>query len=256
MLIYSKELLMCGVQKFDPITFTANGTWKVPRGIKKIRVDCVGARGQNVSTGVGGNGGRVQCVLSVNGGETLHITVGTIPTKGATARYNASDIRIGGTELTNRVIVSGGGGGASYSDSYGVFPANGGAGGGLTGAAGKSNLRWGYSATGAAGGTQSAGGSGGSASTPYSRAYTGGTGAFGLGGKGDTGSGIACCGGAGWYGGGGGATSSFADEKTKANAAGGAGGGSSYANPDLCSEVIHTRGYRNGSGYITISMVE
>lgn len=237
---------------YKKLTFTEDSTWTVPSNVSSVDVDCVGAKGQNVSSGIGGNGGRVQCLLSVKGGETLYITVGTIPTNGATASYNASDIRIGGTEFANRVVVSGGGGGASYSDSYGVFPANGGAGGGLIGSTGTTNVRWGYSATGGAGGTQSAGGSGGTASAPYSRVFTGGTGSFGLGGNGDTGSGIACCGGAGWYGGGGGATSSFADEKTKANAAGGAGGGSSYTDPDFCSEVVHTQGFQNGNGYVTM----
>ena len=32
-------------RKFDPVTFTENGTWVVPAGIRKIAVDCVAASG-------------------------------------------------------------------------------------------------------------------------------------------------------------------------------------------------------------------
>lgn len=246
------------VKSFDAVTFTSSGTWTVPKGITKIKIDCVGAQGQNASNGVGGKGGRVQCTLKVNGGSVLNITVGKRPTSGSTASYNASDIRVGGTALSNRVVVAGGGGGASYaSNGYSTVYANGGAGGGsTTGGSGTTSVQWGYGATAGTGGTQSAGGAGGTASTPYSREFRGGTGTSGLGGNGDTYTGLAGSGGAGYFGGGGGATSAFVDEKTSAAAAGGAGGGSSYANSSYCSSVTHTQGYRSGNGYVTISMAK
>lgn len=65
---------------------------------------------------VGGKGGRVQCVLNVTSGQTLYITVGKIPTNNGTAVYNASDIRIGGQEYTDRVIVAGGGSSYTHPD--------------------------------------------------------------------------------------------------------------------------------------------
>ena len=35
--------------------------------------------------------------------------------------------------------------------------------------------------------------------------------------------------------------------------AAGGGGGSSYTKPELCSEVVHTQGFRSGAGYIILS---
>lgn len=252
---YNKEVRMykdVTRRFFKRVTFTENTTWTVPENVTLISVDCVGAKGWNDANCTGGNGGRIQCNLSVTPQQTLYFTIGTIPTNGPTASYNASDIRTNENSLENRIIVAGGGGSGSYANSYGIFPTFGGNGGGLIGGTGTTSLRWGYSSSGGTGGTQTEGGTGGTAATPYTRGFVGGVGTLGLGGNGDTYTGVAGAGGAGYYGGGGGATSSFADEKTKANAAGGGGGGSSYADPTLCSEVIHTQGYQNGDGYISL----
>lgn len=63
-------------------------------------------------------------------------------------------------------------------------------------------------------------------------------------------------GGAGWYGGGGAVSGHYwAGSSANGSSEAAAGGGSSYTNPTLCSEVVHTQGYRAGSGYVTISMV-
>lgn len=242
---------------FAPVTFNVSSslqTFTVPLGVSKIHVDCVASKGQDISASYiskGGKGGRVQCDLAVNGGETLYIMVGAIPTSGATASYNASDIRLGGNTLSDRIIVAGGGGGASYGQVYGyIGQAVGGDGGGTTGGTGgNSGIPNGGSAS---GGTQSAGGTGAYGS--FFVTARGGNGELGLGGVGDTHTGQACSGGAGYYGGGGGCSLSFASEDGGAGWACGGAGGSSYTNSD-CSNVVHTQGYNDGAGYITISFV-
>lgn len=230
------------VSSFEPVTFSASGalqTWKVPAGIKQIHVDCVASQGGNS----GGFGGRVQCDLAVTPGATLQIMVGIVPTNANSASYNASDIRIGGTEYANRVVVAGGGGSAS---SKGVA---GGAGGGLTGGKGGTGNSENTAGPGG-GGSQSAGGIGGSGGSGVK--YPGSSGTLGLGGKGGVGNAKAGAGGAGYYGGGGGSANNSMMSRTFAY---GGGGGSSYISPQLCTNVIHTQGFQTGAGYITISMV-
>lgn len=238
----TEEYLLIWNRRFNPVTFTENGTWEVPKWCHKIRVDCVAAKGG----ASGGLGGRVQCVLSVNGGETLNIIVGKIPATGYIAEYNASDIRTTPDDLYSRLVVAGGGGSGS---SHRV----GGAGGGLIGAQG--GTFHGSLTTGGGGGTQTAGGAAGIGvqAQTHGHHHPGEAGTFGMGANGGTCGydGNRGAGGAGWYGGGSGG-GSWCDS-SKGTAAG--GGGSSYTDPDLCSEVVHTQGYQNGSGYITISMV-
>lgn len=227
---------------FDPVTYNAGSSltqFTVPDGVSKIHVDCVASRGYG-SSGYG-KGGRVQCDISVNGGDVLYITVGNIPSGSSSASYNASDIRIGGTEYANRVIVAGGGGSKAPNGT------NGGDGGGLTGG---NSGQAGYQ-TPAYGGTQSAGGSrsNNTGGDVYVANY-GYNGTLGMGGSCTDGG--AGAGGAGYYGGGGG--SAFAITSVGATYSGG-GGGSSYTNSD-CSNVTHTQGHQDGAGYITISFVE
>lgn len=218
---YSKKEFMF-IEKFSPVTFTAYGTWKVPLGIRKVRVDCVAAQGNG-----GANGGRVQCVLNVTPGETLWLNVGI-----SANAYNASHISKGSDTLENRVIVAGGGGHGGWA----------GVGGGLTGGHGSTS---GYN-SGGAGGTQTGGGTGSYLTGGSPRGGSNGTaGSFGSGGTGWS------TGGAGWYGGGGG---SAWDISKVGVMYGGSGGGSSYTHPILCSGVTHTQGFRAGNGYITISM--
>lgn len=205
-------------------TFNASSsfqTFTVPAGVTQITVDAVASKGLDGSGASGGNGGRVQAILPVTAQQELYIVVGDIPASAATASYNASDIRTDNTGITNntslqsRLIVAGGGG-----SGYGSR--EGGAGGGLTGG----NATSASSTTGGYGGTQTSGGSGGKVAS---------SGSFGLGGNGSNGS----AGGAGWYGGGGGRNV-------------GGGGGSSYTNSS-CYDVVHTQGYNNGVGYISIT---
>lgn len=214
-------------------------TFTVPSKVSSIHIECVGSKGQGTN---GGKGGKVVCDLATNGGETLYVMVGAQSSGGISApQYNAADIRLGGKEYNNRIIVAGGGGNQANSD------ANGGAGGGLTGGAGGSNNAT-YAGTGK-GGTQSAGGAGGAGSHgSRGHHHNGNAGTFGLGGAGSYETnyeGPSGAGGAGWYGGGAGAGSW---NKAGAFTAGG-GGGSSYTNAS-CSNVVHTQGYQNGNGYV------
>lgn len=213
--------------------------WVVPQGVTAVKVDAYGAQGGNAH---GGKGGRVQSILQVKPGSQLIIHVGSQPS-GNEGGYNgggkgcgegfggggASDIRIGGDELENRVLVAGGGGGGSgYFGGAGT-----GAGGGLIGGEGKSMY---YEDHDAIGGTQEAGGHG-------ARAYFSPAGKLGVGGDGINSSGNCSNGrmnggGGGYYGGGGGG-------------AGNGGGGSSYTNSSN-SNVRHQQGVREGNGKVVI----
>ncbi|GAB2870907.1 glycine-rich protein [Hymenobacter ruber] len=232
------------------LTFNYTGssqTFTVPRGVTSLQVDMAGAQGYQPCPGCypfpSGSGGRVQATLAVTPGQVLTIEVGGSIATGYTTQaggYNgggggaspgggATDIRIGGTALTNRVLVAGGGGGAfsTYNRS-----SRGGAGGGLTGGNGG----------GSTGGTQAAGGQ--DAGVPFQYCYCSPTAAgLGVGGGVGGGSYYSAGGGGGYYGGGGGYDGS-------------GGGGSSYADPTLAASVIHTQGYRNGNGYAIISFAQ
>lgn len=239
---------------FDTFTVNAGASlqsWTVPQGVSKIHIDCVASRGYGGS-GIGGKGGRVECDLSVTGGQILYLTVGNIPTTAVNnAEYNASDIRIGGNTYDDRVVVAGGGGaGLGNNTWYGT----GGAGGGLTGgtASGVAYQAGGF------GGSQSAGGVASYRTGGNVDGWAGGSnGTLGMGGNGGYGSmygGIVRggAGGAGYYGGGGGSV--YDINKVGISYAGG-GGGSSYTNSD-CIDVVHTQGHQDGDGYITISFIE
>lgn len=258
---------------FTPQTITFNytgavQTWTVPAGVTKLIVDCVGAAGGGCSSyncnTSGGKGGRVQCNLAVTPGQTLYIYVGQVGCRGSfgetvntytafngggtTYHYSgdiylgacggggASDIRIGGTALANRKVVSGaGGGGVAGIDRNNR---NGGNGGGLTGQSVSSSHGTG------AGGTQTKGG------------YKGGT----LGNGGDSigfnsafFTEMGGSGGGGYYGGGG--SGAYISGSSVYEDLFGGGGGSSYTDPNLCSNVVHTQGYSSatGNGWITIT---
>lgn len=140
----------------------------------------------------------------------------------------ASDIRIGGQSLSDRIIVAGGGGGGAWNF------AKGGAGGGLQGENGtKAN----QTDTGAFGGTQNAGGATGLSSGACGIS----AGEFGQGGSASGNHPGGGGGGGGWYGGGGGG---FAD---------GGGGGSSYIG-SLVNTTLET-GIREGNGQVIITYI-
>ncbi len=248
-------------------TFNYTGslqTWTVPAGVFSLAFDVRGAQGGTNTWNNGGKGGKVTGTLAVTPGQTLNIYVGQQPGSGGCCTniwgpggYNgggqghawsggdqarggggASDIRIGGTNLNNRVVVAGGGGGAGGQACNGNQD-RGGDGGG------SGNAQNGFYCGGNStcyvgnGGTQSAGGQG-------AQCGPGQPGQAGLGGNAWGG----CCGwtggggGGGWFGGGGGYYY------------GGGGGGSSYANPNSTSNVSHTQGDQNGNGQIVVSFVK
>ena len=112
-------------------------TFSVPAGVPYISVDAVGAQGSanDTTIGIGGFGGRVQTVLSVTAGQLLYVLVGgqgTINNPGwngggcgsgcsnltGGSGGGATDIRIGGITLTNRVLVAGGGGGGGFGHEF------------------------------------------------------------------------------------------------------------------------------------------
>jgi hypothetical protein len=239
----------------ESLTFNYTGTvqtFTVPDGVTSLQVELNGAQGGVANTNStppytpasGGLGGKVTATLTVTPGQVLHLYVGGSPGASFNGGFNgggnagvsnynfgryyaggggggATDIRIGGNNLTDRVIVAGGGGGSSWNSN------GGGLGGGLTG---------GTSDNVATGGSQTAGGNNG--------------GSLGIGascvGFGSNGSGVGG-GGAGYYGGG---TNCI----TSPNAtAGGGGGGSSFTDPTLCNNVVHTQGIVSGNGSIIIT---
>jgi hypothetical protein len=137
-------------------TFTYTGsqqTWIVPSCVTSISITANGAQGSSgagAQGGVGGLGGSAQGQLTnLVGGETLYIYVGgqngynggAIAGSGGGVGGGASDIRINGTSLSNRIIIAGGGGGGGGSGANdsgcGVNGGgNGGSGGGGTGSNG------------------------------------------------------------------------------------------------------------------------
>ena len=127
-------LFFISLSQTQTVTFNYTGavqTWVVPPCVTSINVVAAGAKGGGA---VGGNGARITATIAVTPGQTLNIYVGGMGTCGnnsggwngggtgyasnpANVTYNscggggATDIRIGGTALANRVIVAGGGGG-------------------------------------------------------------------------------------------------------------------------------------------------
>jgi hypothetical protein len=105
-------------------------SWTVPSGVSSIKIEAYGASGGNDGNS-GGNGGYASGNLTVTAGQTLYFYVGGQGigcvsgsgggfNGGGNAGYSgcsgggggASDVRVGGIQLSNRVIVAGGGGGA------------------------------------------------------------------------------------------------------------------------------------------------
>ncbi|MBB2145369.1 T9SS type B sorting domain-containing protein [Pedobacter sp. LMG 31464] len=229
-------------------TFSYTGamqTFVVPAGVTSIKVDVRGSKGGDgiynqpgtKPDDLGGNGGRVVADYPVTAGQTLYIFVGGIGYNGGgnggggiaqPSGGGASDIRIGGVALTDRIVVAGGGGGGGNNCSTNAEP--GGVGGGLIGGTGFQCGNQTGTAVGQ-GGTQSAGGAAGTSPAT--------AGILGVGGNAG-GAGTASGGGGGGYYGGGGA------------AYGGGGGGSSYT-ASLATAVTHTQGFQNGTGQIIIT---
>jgi len=200
-------------------------TWTVPVGVTSVQIECWGA-GTN-----GGNyadGGYAKGTKVVTSGQTLYIYVGgTNGYNGGGSGINgsengggATDVRIGGTALVNRVIVAGGAGGLGAGDSYGY----GGNGGGTSGDAGGASSTGGV----ASGGTQISGYQLGIGENGLSDFFGGGGG------------------GGGYYGGYGGYGAGDWEY------GGGGGGGSSYITG--LANASTTAGIRTGDGLVRITV--
>ena len=237
----------------SPVTFAYTGdvqTFTVPTGVNSLSVTANGAQG-------GGNGGRVTAVLSVSPSQSLSIYVGgqngyNGGGSGANSGGGATDIRIGGISLSNRVLVAGGGGGNGGGSG-------GGNGGGSSSRGSNGSSSGSPNGGGGAAGTVSVGGGGGSGA-----AGGGGGGAGGsIGGAGGSGSGGGSGGGGGgggYYGGGGGGGGGFfflVGGPFFYGGGGGGGGGSSFPDPANLpagiTNVVHTQGANTGDGSLTIS---
>jgi hypothetical protein len=252
-------------------TFKYSGSiqlFTVPSGVTQVRVIALGGNGGSGRGGGdrGGYGGRVSAILPVTPRERLVVVVGGDASAGK-GGYNGggdggdnfyeayggggeSDVRGQDGNLSSRIFVAGGGGGAGAESAYGHATVDGGAGGGLTGGIGS---KGGYAVdgSGGGGGTQNAGGAGGSGGKGGGE--PGRPGAFGKGGRGGEGCNAACSyrgggggGGGGYYGGGGGGAGG--GSASHGGSGGGGGGGSSYVEPSATN--IHMwsgwKGTKNG----------
>ncbi|NTW32423.1 MAG: hypothetical protein HGB12_07340 [Bacteroidetes bacterium] len=208
--------MVLSVPNTNTFNFTgALQTFIIPAGITCVRIEAWGA-------GPGGLGGYINGVKTVAPGNVLNIYAG------GTNGYNgggtgggtgggASDVRIGGTALGNRIIVGGGAGGSGgYAGGSGGYPAGG---NGQTCASGPGM-----------GGTQSAGGAGGCT-----------TGSLGTGGNSG---GCGGAGGGGYYGGGGACTGCCGPS---------GGGGSSYFGGMNGSTGYYINGINSGNGKVVIT---
>lgn len=266
-------------------TFVYTGaaqTYTVPSGVTSVVIDAQGASGSPFGSGNGGTGAHVRGTLAVTAGDVLQINVGGggvtgngvangpanpggwngggysgISTTGGPAGNGgggASDVRHGGSALSNRVIV-GAGGGAGGGGGDGTNPVSGGGGGvlGGNGAAGAGGALAGQ------GGTQSAGGAGG---TTFGYAGVLGDGGAPVGTY-PTNAGVAADvagpggGGGGYYGGGSGSFQAGSGSTPT-----GGGGGSSYAGGCTSTSTVAagTSGGNSAStlndGYVTITTTD
>lgn len=267
-------------------TFNHTGalqTWTVPvTAVYRLSAQgAQGAAGNGTSVdsrnGAGGLGGRAEGERLLTEGTVINVYVGGAGA-GRTGGWNgggagtvnssmsgissgggggATDFRIGGTGLNNRVLVAGGGGGGAGSQTGTSSGVGGGGGGGYFGGGGGGG-KMGSDATTCFNGTTDGadgrfgvGGNGGATACTTS-IYGNAPGAGGAGGGlGGTGSG-GQAGGAD-LGGNGGARVRLMSGSTPATAAGGGGGGSSFVGG--VTNPLLTSGVRSGHGAASISFV-
>jgi hypothetical protein len=189
-------------------TFSYTGgtqTFVVPAGINTVQIEAWGAQGNsNAMNVVGGLGGYAKGVMTVTPGSTLYIEVGGGGTVSALGGYNgggaaglstcltaiggggggASDVRVGGTGLANRIIVGAGGGGAA-GDRISACGRGTGGGGGAGYYGGGGGAAWpSTSIVLPLGGNQLTGGLGGTSTYNTAPGNNGSAGALGIGGAG------------------------------------------------------------------------
>ena len=229
----------------------SSDTFTTPSGVTSLNFDLYGAGGEGTmmhdeTVYCGGAGGHSWGVLpTLTPGEVFQVNVGgqgqcdwsggwngggdgahksTTSDNGA-GGSGATDVRVGGFGMSDRILVAGGGGGDGGPPVVNFLGAGGSA-GGLSGQDGE-NGHITEGGAGGGGGTQT-----GAGATPGSGDSAG----FGFGGGGGdflaVGGGGG--GGGGWYGGGGG---------QGGNGSGGGGGGSSYVSPQFTNQGTSTADY-------------
>jgi hypothetical protein len=271
----------------DSLNFTGGiQTYTVPCGVTSINIEAYGAQGGtgatggNASTGgFGGLGGYASGTLDVTPGQVLNIFVGGAGTtlagfngggnggsQNAGAGGGATDVRMNGTNASDRILVAGGGGGGGRAgcEAANVAGGNGGSGGGVAGQDGTAAATSGGFAGGGFGGTVGAGGAAGIGCSGFLGA-PGSTSTNENGANG--GAGQSCCcfslgsipgggGGGGGYiggsGGGGGSAGTTGCSGNDKGAGGGGAGGSSY-NGGMTVAGTVTNGIRTGNGVVIIS---
>lgn len=267
------ETLVGGIAVSGTSTFNYTGgmqTFVVPPGITSLQIDCSGAQGSNglgLMPGTGGLGAFVSGTLAVTPGQTLNIFVGGqgVATNGGFngggngggtfggAGGGASDIRIGGVALANRVVVAGGGGGGGASAdgcASNFMGGNGGGGGGQIGQNGISSPNGG----GGFGGTVGAGGAPGIGCANF----LGMPGTVSNGGEGQM---LSCNntpdgggGGGGYIAGGGGGGGSLGSTACTGNDKGGGGGGAGGDSfTGTLTGSVSNPGTHNGNGVVVIT---
>jgi len=214
----------------------------------------VGGSGSN--GGSGGKGGAGGFNGGGNGGDAT-TTSSSASTTGGGGGGGASDIRLNGNGLENRIIVGAGGGGNGGNDNK-DGKGRGGAGGGV-GGNGTDGTDGNNSGSGGGGGTQNAGGSGGKGSQDKDDGVDGASGVGGAGGSiTSTEENVSAGGGGGggYYGGGGGGAARRVFITVPQG--GGGGGGSSFAGLDptlypgrQLTNVLSQPG--DGSGFAVIN---
>lgn len=234
-------------------------TFTVPAEVTSLSVTVMGAAGGTTAM-EGGRGGRTAATLSVAPGDELTVVAGQLGLSGRTGdtyggggptRPGSQGSSGGGGSFVfgpELLLAAGGGGG-----NTGLPHARGGDGGGAAGGTGAGYPDSIYDYTGATGGTQSAGGTGGQFylfQSVYASAGTSGTGpassptSLGQGGAGGFSSGeeygAGGGGGGGYYGGGAGGHYQSG------------GGGSGYAAPSV-TDVVSADGVNSGAGSVTFS---
>ena len=218
---------------------TSLSVYTIPTGVNQIRVDAFGAMApapliHSVASSAAARGGYVSALVSVTGGVSIAVVLGS----SADIRTVYADIA-STASLTSRIIVAGGGG-RGFNNMFGQF--KGGDGGGLTGGSGITYVDTNHSdgsALGGTGGSQTAGGAAGTIYSVTGWSWGGTSGVFGYGGTNME----SIRGGDGWYGGGGGGFAS------------GAGGGSSYISSSAAG-ITNAQGYyasETSRVYITVT---
>ncbi|MFA7274350.1 MAG: T9SS type A sorting domain-containing protein [Crocinitomicaceae bacterium] len=265
----------------SPQTFSYTGSMQsftIPPCVSSITISAGGASGANgqASTspaGTGANGAIVIGTLPVTTGDVLNIYVGGAGSAAA-GGFNgggagsssagggggASDIRLNGTALSNRVLVAGGGGGGGNGGCFGttIGAGNGGVGGNGNGSNGTNSTAGG----GGFGAIGSVAGGHGIGCAGY-QGNDGTNGTSGVGGSGGLGTNLCSTyptsgggGGGGFVGGGGGGAGAAGTTGCSFNDTGagaGGAGGSNYTDPTISSVTILNGGAPAGNGTVVIT---